>query len=338
MEAVRRSTVLLVACVALGGCSEAEEEQRPRAPRAAGPGLTVELPPGWSRAERSLTPHLADPVEVLSVGTFPLRYRPGGQNNMPSDAIEDMGPRDTLVSLQQRDSDGAGFRWSDFPPRPPRFGADFAGAERGEWPERHAHWFTFSDGGRAFHALVVFGAETSPAQRDAGWAVLDSLRVHARAAFGRGMSAELPPGWRQARERLTPQLTDPREVLALGTFPLRAEAGECGHMPTGALEDLGPGDAFVTLQERGRGRATLDFPPRPERFGPHLGDRSEAGECVPGARFTDHWFGFSDAGRRFHVLVAFGPEASEERRAEAWRALESLRIDPGLRPDWDDAG
>jgi hypothetical protein len=336
---VKRFAVLLVAFAVLGGCSEADEEQRPRGLRAEGPGLTVELPPGWARSEQSLTPTLSDPVEVLSVGTFPLGYRPGGQDNMPADAIEDMGPRDTLISLQQRKSEGAGFRWSDFPPRPKHFGAEFAGKERGEWPDRRAHWFTFSHGGRAFHALVVFGAETSPAARDAGWRVLDSLRVHAQVAFGRGLSAELPSGWQQAEKRLTPQLTDPREVLSLGTFPLHAEEGECGHMPTGALEDLGPSDAFVTLQERGRGGgASLDFPPRPERFGPDPGDRSEARDCVPGARFTDHWFGFSDAGRRFHVLVAFGPEATQERRAEAWRALDSLRIDPGLRPDWDNAG
>jgi hypothetical protein len=38
-------------------------------------GIAVELPPGWQRATVSLTPNLEDPRDVLSVGTFALRYR-----------------------------------------------------------------------------------------------------------------------------------------------------------------------------------------------------------------------------------------------------------------------
>jgi hypothetical protein len=36
-----------------------------------------------------------------------------------------------------------------------------------------------------------------------------------------GLTAELPPGWQSASESLTPHLTDPREELAVGTYPLR---------------------------------------------------------------------------------------------------------------------
>jgi cation diffusion facilitator CzcD-associated flavoprotein CzcO len=103
-----------------------------------------------------------------------------------------------------------------------------------------------------------------------------------------------------------------------------------------ALEDMGPADAFVTLLERGRdpGSTWPDFPERPTHFGPGLGGPSEASACVPGARFRDHWFGFTAGGRHFHADVAFGPGAGAETRAQAWAILDSLRVDPRQTPDW----
>jgi hypothetical protein len=165
----------------------------------------------------------------------------------------------------------------------------------------------------------------------------DDERPRSQLAVGRGVTVELPPDWQRARQSLTPRLTDPREVLAVGTFPLRPRRREsCAHMPVSALEDLGPRDAFVTLQERGRGGAA--FPPRPERFGPELGGPSESAQCTRHARFRDHWFEFADGGRGFHVLVAFGPEATPATQQEAWGVLDSLRVDPDVTPDWTAAG
>ena len=111
-------------------------------------------------------------------------------------------------------------------------------------------------------------------------------------------------------------------------------------MPGSALEDLGPRDAFVTLLERGLDPSSTwsDFPARPARFGAALGVPSEASQCVPTARFTDHWFGFTDGGRHFHVLVAFGPDAPAEVQRQAWEILDRLRIDPAVRPDWPSSG
>jgi hypothetical protein len=162
---------------------------------------------------------------------------------------------------------------------------------------------------------------------------------HFDRVVAHGVAAELPPGWKRAISSLTPHLTDPREVLSVGTFPLRYRPVGCDHMPSSALEDLGPGDALITLEERGLDPTSTwpDFPARPSHFGPELGGRSEASDCVPGARFTDHWFGFTDAGRHFHVLVAFGPEASAEVQRQAWGILDSLRIDPDM-PDWQSSG
>lgn len=151
-----------------------------------------------------------------------------------------------------------------------------------------------------------------------------------------GLISMLPAGWQSARSSLTPNLTDPREVLAVATYPLEYRETRCSHMPGSALRDLGPSDAFVTLQERGSmtNPPTKDFAPRPTHFGPRLGGPSEAAQCVPGARFSDHWFTFGDQGRRFHALVAFGPQASATTRAQAWSILDGLSVDPQARPDW----
>ena len=155
-----------------------------------------------------------------------------------------------------------------------------------------------------------------------------------------GIAFELPPGWQRATVSLTPRLTDPREVLTVATFPLRYRRTGCAQFPSSALEDLGPRDALLTVQERGLDPSSTwpDFPPRPAQFGPSLGGPSEASACAPGARFTDHWFAFADGDRHFHVLVAFGPAAPAAVKRQAWGILESLRIDPRVRPDWRSSG
>ena len=45
----------------------------------------------------------------------------------------------------------------------------------------------------------------------------------------------------------------------------------------------------------------------------------------------EYWFEFRDAGRSFHVLVAFGRGAPAERRDEVLALLDSLHFDPGAR-------
>jgi hypothetical protein len=145
-----------------------------------------------------------------------------------------------------------------------------------------------------------------------------------------GVTIELPPGWQHAPGPLTPNLTD----------PLRYRPTRCAYLPGSALEDLGPQDSFLTLLERGRdpGSSWPDFPRRPAHFGPELGGPSEAAACEPDARFADHWFGFSDGARHFHVLVAFGPAASAATQKQTWAILDSLQVDPTVLPDWPSSG
>ena len=141
-----------------------------------------------------------------------------------------------------------------------------------------------------------------------------------------GLALTLPPGWQAATTSLTPNLADPRESFTVATFAPRYRRTACAHMPGSALEDLGPRDALITVLERAR--FGHGFPPRPARFGPRLGGPSEASECVPHARFNDHWFTFSEHGRGFHVLVAFGPQAPIATRRQAWAILDGMKVDP----------
>ena len=155
-----------------------------------------------------------------------------------------------------------------------------------------------------------------------------STSQHRSSYSSHGVTVELPRGWQAARASLTPNLSDPREILAVGTYPLRYRAHDCAQFPVSALRDLGPRDAFVELQERDAGGPpSAEFPERPAHFGPGLGGPSEAGACVPGKRFAVHWFGFSDGSHHFYAEVAFGRAASSTTKHAAWRVLDSLKID-----------
>jgi hypothetical protein len=135
-------------------------------------GFTVTLPPGWALARESLTPHLLDPREVFSAGTFPLPYDAGGCAHTPY--VPGIGRAGAFVSVEERG------RGAKFPPRP----ADFAAAAtptQGDFAEclgRPVQEFLmeFSDAGRAFHALVALGPDVSAQRRAEAFAILDRLR------------------------------------------------------------------------------------------------------------------------------------------------------------------
>lgn len=154
-----------------------------------------------------------------------------------------------------------------------------------------------------------------------------------------GYEAAFPSAWYRATRSLTPSIVDPVEILSVATFPLRVGDDLCGR--SGALKRVRPVGALVTIQERGRGAHRESFPSRPERFRPDpaLPGRSTWPHCVgspgrPRVEMLDYWFGFMDAGRVFHVLVAIGKKAPEEIRDQAFRILDTLRFDPSVKPDW----
>lgn len=184
--------------------------------------------------------------------------------------------------------------------------------------------------------LMGCGSESRtdrPARASARWTVeLD--RDH-------GFSVELPAGWIRASGKLTPQITEPLEILTVATLPIADSDphGVCEPGSRPALPAFTARDALVTLQESGRGALrinALSHPPRPDRFRPeNFPDGSTFTDCFVGdLAVQDHWFGFADAGRAFHVLVIIGRAASIQIRDEAWSILDRLRFDPDVRPDW----
>jgi hypothetical protein len=188
-----------------------------------------------------------------------------------------------------------------------------------------------------FAVLVVGCASESQTDRP----VLATERSRVEVDRNRGFTVELPSGWRRATAKLTPQITDPLEILTVATLRITRVGpyDTCAPGARPALAAFTEKDALVTVQESGRGALRinrLSHPPRPDRF------RREA--YPYGSTFTacfvgdlpveDHWFGFADAGRAFHVLVIIGRAAPEHVRDEAWSILDRLRVDPEVRPDW----
>ena len=143
-----------------------------------------------------------------------------------------------------------------------------------------------------------------------------------------GVSGSAPAGWHRSAP-LT-NLSDPREILVLATYPLRSRdgAGECA--PRKALDDLPSDGAFVWLLEYRpstgdvwAGMPRERFPPKPAHFGLDRADLEPNISCHdgPGYRTT-----FRAADRPFDLFVAFGKRAPDSRIAEVDRILDSLRF------------
>jgi hypothetical protein len=150
-----------------------------------------------------------------------------------------------------------------------------------------------------------------------------------------GIRVTYPPDWVLAEVNLTPNLSSPREVLSIGTFPLEPGGPGCANVPTNALTRLGPEDVFLTLQ----GEASRpDSDDRPV-FGPGVGISIEGLEfpyCLAEEERLEigamQWILFSDAGRSFYLLVAIGRDASAETVEQVWMVANSLVIAAAAMP------
>lgn len=142
----------------------------------------------------------------------------------------------------------------------------------------------------------------------------------------------LPDGWQVAEDRLTPNVGDPREILAAGTFHLLAGGDNCAHMPEAAMESLGPKDALVSLSER-LDPVAADFDPRQSSFGPLLSgiSKGDAYECINPSERDDVgvvvWLTFRDGNRGFYLLVVMGTDVSDAVRQQTVELLDSLSFD-----------
>jgi hypothetical protein len=141
-------------------------------------------------------------------------------------------------------------------------------------------------------------------------------------------SIRYPSTWERSVQRLTPILTDPFEIVSVGTYNMRPGGDLCAHLPVNALEDLGPTDAFLTIQEEGHPQLA-DYPSRPIEF--KLGPPNEQFDGVACVRdptaLAQWWLSFRDGNRAFYVLVALGKSASEETRQQVLQTLNSFHVD-----------
>jgi len=146
-----------------------------------------------------------------------------------------------------------------------------------------------------------------------------------------GFRVAYPVTWHRATESLTPTLVDPVEILSVGTYELRPGGGRCAQFPR-ALDELGPKDALVSIQEEPSLGRPGAWPPRPTHFGPEdgTGDDESPGCLSEPKEFFHRWIPFQDRGRGFYAYVAIGREVPAAARREAWAILDSLEVDPAL--------
>ena len=120
------------------------------------------------------------------------------------------------------------------------------------------------------------------------------------------------------------------EMLALATYRLRSGGDRCPHIPVNALNDLGPRDALLYVQEPEYVEGL------PSRHGSsHVGFSTEADylyetsifRCVDEAQdFRYAFVPFGERGRNFFALLALGLEAPSSTRRDLLRSFDSLRI------------
>jgi hypothetical protein len=196
--------------------------------------------------------------------------------------------------------------------------------------------------GVAVVAIVwPFGSESESASQPAGWTTYTDHRHGFRVTF--------PSSWRRAPRPLDPMLSNPKEILSLGSGPLPVGGGgDCHLFPAKAMAAMGPRDVLVSLKEDLADRvggALRGTPPRPRHFGivyrprthgrlqraEHYGEMNRPGE-IRSENLSEHaaWTEilFRDRERSFRVVVAIGSQASARARQDVRHTLDSLRFRP----------
>jgi hypothetical protein len=310
---------------------------------------TFELPSDWnSETTRSEGPELRVNVLRTTVANHPL---PEGVSAFGPNS----GADDPVVSALGDDGAAVIVRrlWGHAAPLGcdewgPRAFADDASNPGWEFRERHR-----SEGTLCFAVLEWFGPEASAEDRAAAGVVADSVRLADLERWSEtdgeritlhdeddGFAVTYPADWITSDEPINAWVSSPFEILALATYPPRpgGEAVADFQLPSNAIEDLGPNDILIWVNESGDAGG---FAKRPLRFEPSepcggddwtrlcqepSGDTSRL--SIPGIHAW--WFGFHDAGRGFYVFVGMGEQAyrDQARAGLAWEVLDSLRFLP----------
>jgi hypothetical protein len=230
-------------------------------------GVHVGVPPSWRVAGARLASALADPHEILSMGTGPM-LAGGPCGNEPTRAIRAAAPRGAFVTLQERSaaSSAGGLRevspalvLKDYAPRPRHFDLrPMAAAQPGfscvGSAKVHVWNIPFRDGQRAFYLLVAIGDRAPADVRAATQRVVDSLTFAEGQTVGMGPWARLNDRRWSAASRAYRQ----RSVLQLATVPLpRRITNDDGSEQS----RLGDGDLEISVIEFISRRNPADPPP-----------------------------------------------------------------------------
>jgi hypothetical protein len=159
-------------------------------------GFSTSVPAGWRRARARLVPKLLSPLEILSLGTFPMPVGGGGNcGREPIAAIERMRSGDALVSVQEYALNGAMRARAGKRGAPPPLLASVrelvlrkAPHRRGERiPPDQALWsatLPFTASGRWFDALVYVKGKPTPARQRQVRSILDRLQLRGGTYVG----------------------------------------------------------------------------------------------------------------------------------------------------------
>jgi hypothetical protein len=146
------------------------------------------------------------------------------------------------------------------------------------------------------------------------------------------LQIKYPPDWNVAAAVLTPQLTDPHEILALGTFTMAPADHNCAHIPVNALEQMSPTDAFIWITERTGtdNDPAWNFGPRPTSIDPTSGTDANGGDLAACLNHpllgTARAVSFDDHNRHFTITYAIGDDATQRRRADVLVTLNSFQV------------
>jgi hypothetical protein len=135
-------------------------------------GFSIRYPATWYRAPKSLTPHLASPHELVSIGTRPLKYRPTNCAHLPKSALQELSPTDAFISIEEEPG-GQGF-----PARPSDLREGAKPTKLECVPARaplKVYWILFRDSHQGFYGLVAIGRRASATVKEQAWKALNSF-------------------------------------------------------------------------------------------------------------------------------------------------------------------